>query len=164
MLAEVCGSSSHHRQQTWPWDWSSSSGRQLTPSQTWIVRPWWALLDFGGRECWEARSCLGRSVILSYPVPWMIGGRRSQNVRHFDPCKHPSRGMRREIRARISTFRRQRRSWRDTGPALTRGWISTALCIIPGYYDQKKKIVLPVFLPEIDPTYDSVDATFWKCF
>ena len=54
-------------------------------------------------------------------------GRRSQNVRHFDPCKHPSRGMRREIRARISTFRRQRRSWRDTGPALTRGWISTAL-------------------------------------
>ena len=54
-------------------------------------------------------------------------GRRSQNVRHFDPCKHPSRGMRREIRARISTFRRQRRSWRDTGSALTRRWISTAL-------------------------------------
>ena len=164
MLAEVCGSSSHHRQQTWPWDWSSSSGRQLTPSQTWIVRPWWALLDFGGRECWEARSCLGRSVILSYPVPWMIGGRRSQNVRHFDPCKHPSRGMRREIRARISTFRRQRRSWRDTGPALTRGWISTALWASFLGIAIKKKIVLPVFLPEIDPTYDSVDATFWKCF
>ena len=29
-------------------------------------------------------------------------GRRSQNVRHFDPCKHPSRGTGREIRARIS--------------------------------------------------------------